>query len=84
MTWTIQLPPETEHRLRERAVQQGETAEAVALAILIDALERDAQETTEAVEGIRRGLEDFEAGRFRSFSDFAEEQRRKHRLAGSG
>ena len=84
MTLTIQLPPETEHRLRERAVQQGETAEAVALAILIDALERDAQETTEAVEHIRRGLEDFEAGRFRSFSDFAEEQRRKHRLAGSG
>jgi predicted transcriptional regulator len=30
--------------------------------------------------GIERGLDDFEAGRFRSFEEFAEEQRRQYDL----
>ena len=84
MTLTIELSPDAERRLHEKAIQQGEAIEAVAAAILADALEWEAQETAEAVEGIRRGLEDFEAGRWRPFDEFADEQRRKHQLAGSG
>jgi hypothetical protein len=39
-----------------------------------------AQDYEEAVEGIERGLDAFEAGRFRSFAEFVEEQRRKYKL----
>jgi predicted transcriptional regulator len=84
MTLTIELPPEAERRLREKADRQGEPVETVAAATLAEALEWEAQETAEAVEGIRRGLDDFEAGRCRSFQPFADEQRRKHQLSGSG
>ncbi|WP_053221463.1 hypothetical protein [Limnoraphis robusta] len=33
-----------------------------------------ADDTEEAIEGIKQGLEDFEQGRFRDFEQFAEEQ----------
>jgi predicted transcriptional regulator len=84
MTLTIELPPDAERRLREKAVRQGEPVETVAVATLAEALEWEAQETAAAVEGIRRGLDDFEAGRCRSFQEFADGQRRKHLLSGSG
>jgi predicted transcriptional regulator len=84
MTLTIQLPPDVERRLREKAIERGEAVEAVAAAVLADALAWDAQDAGDAVEGIRRGLEDFEAGRYRPFQEFADEQRRKHQLSGNG
>ena len=84
MTLTIELPAEAERRLREKAAQRGDAVEAVAAEIVIDALEREAQDTAEAIAGIRRGLGDFEEGRYRSFPEFAEEQRRKHQLASNG
>jgi len=43
-------------------------------------LEWEKQDLEEAIEGIQEGLKDFEAGRFRSFQNFAEEQQRKHNL----
>lgn len=80
MTLTIQLPPEAERLLRERATREGQAAETIASALLADALAWEQEDSAEAVEGIRRGLEDFEAGRCRSFQEFAEGQRQKHHL----
>jgi len=66
MTITIELAPEVLERLREKAAREGRDAEEVAAAVLSDALEWEAEDQAEAIEGIRRGLADFEAGRFRS------------------
>ncbi|MEM9541981.1 MAG: hypothetical protein AAGA60_21100 [Cyanobacteria bacterium P01_E01_bin.42] len=35
----------------------------------------------DTIAGIQRGLDDFEAGRFRSFEEFKQEQYRKHNLS---
>jgi predicted transcriptional regulator len=77
MTITVNLTPEAERILREKAQRQGEDPEAVAATVLTEALEWEAQDRAEAIEGIQRGLYDFEAGRFRSFSEFAAEQRKR-------
>ncbi|WP_199341387.1 MULTISPECIES: hypothetical protein [Nostocales] len=39
--------------------------------MLASALEWEAQDSQEAIDGIQRGLDDFEAARFRSFDEFA-------------
>lgn len=80
MAIVITLTPEAEARLLQKAAQQGQDVSLVAAELLTTVLEWEAQETEEAVQGIQRGLDDFEAGRFRSFSDFASEQRRKYNL----
>jgi predicted transcriptional regulator len=80
MTIVINLTPEVEAQLREKAVQRGEDVSIVAAQMLAKALESEAQDLREAIEGIQRGLNDFEAGNFRSFNDFAEEKRRKYNL----
>ena len=80
MSLTINLPPEVEVRLREKAALEGRDAEATVVAVLIDALESEAQDRTAAIRGIQRGLDDFAAGRFRSFTEFADEQVRKYGL----
>lgn len=80
MTLTITLPPDAEQRLRERAAREGQDAATVAALVLGEALAREEEDSAEAVQGIQRGLDDFAAGRFRSFTEFAEEQRRKYQL----
>lgn len=80
MAIVISLSPEAEARLRERAAQQGQDVNLVASELLARVLEWEAQDSEEAVEGIQRGLDDFEAGRFRSFHEFAEERRHKYNL----
>ena len=80
MTIVISLSPEVEARLREKAARQGQDVSLVAAELLASVLEWEAQDSQEAIEGIQRGLDDFEAGRFRSFDKFAEEQRRKYNL----
>lgn len=80
MEIAIALSPEAEKRLREKAVQQGRDVSLVAAELLTSVLEWEEQDSQEAEEGIRRGLDDFEAGRFRSFDEFANEQRRKYNL----
>jgi predicted transcriptional regulator len=40
----------------------------------------EAIDRKEAIEGIRRGLEDFRMGRFRSAKEAMEEIRRKHKI----
>jgi hypothetical protein len=41
----------------------------------------ETQGSEEAIGGMQQGLNDFEAGRFRSFDDFAAEQRSKFNLS---
>jgi predicted transcriptional regulator len=80
MTIVISLSPEVEARLREKAARQGQDVSLVAAELLASVLEWEAQDFQEAIEGIQHGLDDFEAGQFRSFDEFAEEQRRKYNL----
>ena len=80
MTLTISLPPEAEQRLREKAEREGQDTADAAAAMLVQALEWEAWDRADAVRGIQQGLDDFEAGRYRPFSEFAEEQRRKYNL----
>ncbi len=60
MPITIELTPEVLARLREKAAREGRDAAAVAADILADALDWEAADR-EAIEGIRRGLADFES-----------------------
>ncbi|MHC5779282.1 hypothetical protein [Nostoc sp.] len=81
MAIVVSLSPELEARLREKAAQQGQDVSFVAAQLLLEAvLEWEVQDSEAAIKGIQQGLEDFEAGRFRSFDDFADEQRRKYNL----
>lgn len=80
MTLTIHLAPEEEAELHQKAVREGLDAERVAHDVLVQALQWEAQDRVEAVAGIQRGLEDFEQGRFRRFSEFEREQRVKYSL----
>ncbi len=80
MTIVISLSPEVEALLREKAAQSGQDISIVAAQMLATALEWEAQDLQKAIEGIQLGLDDFQAGRFRSFGKFAEEQRRKYNL----
>ncbi|MCM0589585.1 MAG: hypothetical protein HEQ35_11225 [Gloeotrichia echinulata IR180] len=80
MAIVVSLSPELEARLREKAAQQGQDVSFVAAQLLEAVLEWDLQDSEAAIKGIQQGLEDFEAGRFRSFDDFADEQRRKYNL----
>ncbi|HEY9853793.1 MAG TPA: hypothetical protein V6D28_30260 [Leptolyngbyaceae cyanobacterium] len=80
MAIMVTLSPEAEARLRERAEQQGKDISVVAAELLSSALEWETKDIQEAVEGIQQGLDDFEKGRFRSFAQFAQEQRRKYNL----
>jgi len=75
MTIVISLSPEVEAQLREKAARQGQDVSLVAAELLASVLEWEARDSEEAIEGIQRGLDDFEVGRFRSFDEFAEEQR---------
>ncbi|MEH2362804.1 hypothetical protein [Nostoc sp.] len=80
MAIVVSLSPELEARLREKAAQQGQDVSFVAAQLLETVLEWEVQDSEAAIKGIQQGLEDFEAGRFRSFDDFADEQRRKYDL----
>lgn len=80
MSITISLSPEVEAQLREKAVERGQDMSLIAAELLSRILEWESQDSEEAITGIQRGLDDFEAGRFRSFQTFAQEQRDKHNL----
>lgn len=74
MAIVVSLSPELEARLREKAAQQGQDVSLVAAQLLEAVLEWEVQDSEAAIKGIQQGLEDFEAGRFRSFDDFADER----------
>ena len=81
MSIVVTLSPEFEALLRDKAARQGQDINLFASALLASVLEWEVQDSEEAVKGIQQGLNDFEADRFRSFHEFAEEQRRKHNLS---
>ncbi|MBU7586907.1 MAG: hypothetical protein KAF91_29325 [Nostoc sp. TH1S01] len=80
MSIVVTLSPELEALLRDKAARQGQDISIVASELLASVLEWEVQELKEAVKGIQQGLDDFDSGRFRSFHEFAEEQRRKYNL----
>ena len=80
MTIVVTLSPKLEALLRSRAAQRGQDVSLVASELLASLLEWEEQDAEEATKGIQQGLDDFEAGRFRSFQTFAEEQRHNYNL----
>jgi predicted transcriptional regulator len=80
MAIVITLSPELETLLLDRAARQGREVNLVASELLADVLECQEQDSAEAIEGIQRGLDDFEVGQFRDFQEFAAEQRLKYNL----
>lgn len=80
MTIVITLSPELEALLQDKATRQGQDVSIVASELLASVLVWEAQDSEEAIKGIQQGLDDFDAGRFRSFQEFAEEQRQKYNL----
>ena len=78
MTVTIELSPAGERRLKAKAERQGVDRESVASTVLEQALALEDEDYEQAVAGIQRGLDDFSHGRYRSFAEFAEEQRQKY------
>jgi predicted transcriptional regulator len=80
MAIVITLDSELETLLRARAAQRGQDINIVASELLASVLVWEEKDSEEATQGIQQGLDDFEAGRFRSFQDFAKEQRQKYNL----
>lgn len=80
MTIVVTLSPALEEQLRAKAIRQGQDINLVATELLAIAIESEAQDSVEAIEGIQQGLDDFAAGKCRSFSEFADEQRHKYNL----
>ena len=88
MTITLDLPPDVEASIRERATARGlEFADYVRALLQRDAAGDDpdadlSEEERAAVrEGVQRGLADFAAGRYRPFSEFAAEMRARYALS---
>ena len=80
MAIVVTLSPELEALLRDKAAQRGQNVSFVASELLTSVLEWEVKDSEGAIKGIQQGLDDFEAGRFRSFDEFAEEQRHKYNL----
>lgn len=81
MAIVVTLSPELEALLLDKAARRGQDVSLVASELLASILEWEEQDSEEAIKGIQQGLDDFESGRFRSFQDFAEEQRSKYNLS---
>jgi predicted transcriptional regulator len=80
MAIIVTLSPELEAMLYKRATRQNQDVSLVASELLASALEWEEQDSEEAIKGIQQGLDNFEAGQFRSFQEFAEEQHCKYNL----
>ncbi len=81
MAIVVTLSPELEALLHNLAAQRGQDVNFVASELLTSVLEWEEKDLEGAIKGIQKGLEDFETGRFRSFHEFAEEQRHKYNLS---
>ncbi|MEA5471641.1 hypothetical protein [Spirulina sp. 06S082] len=81
MTIVLNLSLEVEAKLKEEATRQGKEISVIASELLTKVLEWEAWDREDAIAGIQKGLDDFEAGRFRSFDEFTQEQYRKHNLS---
>ncbi|WP_242048306.1 MULTISPECIES: hypothetical protein [Nostocaceae] len=74
MSIVVTLSPELEALLRDKAARQGQDVSIVASELLASVLEWEVQESQEAVQGIQKGLDDFDAGSFRSFNELVIER----------
>jgi predicted transcriptional regulator len=81
MPITLNLPPKIEALLRQRAESTGQDISQIALAVLALGLTLDDQDFFDALNGIQRGLNDFEQGQFSSLEEFITEQNQKHGLS---
>jgi predicted transcriptional regulator len=80
MSIVITLSPELEQQLQAKATRQGQDINLVATELLTSVLESEEEDSAEAIEGIQQGLDEFAAGKFRSFDEYAAEQRQKYNL----
>lgn len=83
MAIVVTLSPELEILLRERASDQGQDINLVASELLSSVLGWEGRDSVAAISSIQQGLDNFETGQFRSFQDFAQEQRQKYNLSGN-
>ena len=74
------LKPERKAQLDEYARRHGQDPVAALDEVLADALEWEEQDYGEAVEGIRRGHADYQAGRTQPLAEVFHEVREKHGL----
>lgn len=80
MSITLDLPPQVETLLRQRAEATGQDIQHIAVAVLALGLSLNDDDFFAALDGIQRGLDDFEQGQFSSLADFIAEQNEKHGL----
>jgi len=78
---SISISAERMAQLEEYAHRSGQDATAALDTALADYLEWEQRDYRESVEGIRRGYEDFLAGRFQPFEEAFEELRVEHDLS---
>lgn len=77
---TLPVKPERLAQLQEYARRRGKSDADALDDALADYLEWERQDYQEAVEGVRRGLEDVKAGRTVPADEFLDEFARKHGL----
>jgi predicted transcriptional regulator len=77
----VHLSPERQAQLNDYAHRHGQDPAAALDDVLAEALEWERQDYAEAVEGIRKGYCDFQAGRVKPSEESFEELRVKHGLA---
>ncbi len=75
---TITLSLEAEARLNEKAQRDGKDLNTIADALILAALNREARDREESIEGVRRGDQAAAEGRERPLTEFFAEQRAKH------
>lgn len=74
----LPITPERKAELDDYAKRHGQNAETALNDVLAEYFSWERQEYREAIEGIKRGHEDIEAGHARLAADFFEELRGKH------
>ena len=62
MTIMLNLSPDLEAKLQDKASQEGKEINQVITDLLTTLLEWETEDTKEAIKGIQQGLTDFELG----------------------
>ncbi|HEX6803970.1 MAG TPA: hypothetical protein VF133_09855 [Terriglobales bacterium] len=75
------IKPERKAELEEYARRRGQDPETALDEALAAYLEWEREDSTQAVQGIRRGMEDMKAGRTRPASELLADLRRKHDIS---
>ncbi len=69
MSIVIDLSPEVEARLRDKALQRGQDMNLMVAELLQVVLTWEEEDLAESIAAIQEGLDDFEVGRFQSFEN---------------